>query len=306
MHTYTQMKTDPKRMGHPNADRGLCGFAGTLMALLERRDYGFLDDLYDCVNNATRILGVDKSVRIKGRIQKRVAHGIIPNETSIDDWKACLGFMILFKEHSKAAGDGHWQTCVTFSDLFGGFSYDHLDVKSTSGILFFKKTTTTRYSKLKDLPSTAVLSDKLDTGGLSYKKGDFGVPPSVISEVLSVAGLNVSKTDVVASNAETLKMLTRWSMVKMLKKTFVDAMYNSQTGVSPNDGVLLGVGTPASVRTDLSTYYNVVHWVYVPTVPNSRPNSGDFKVWTWGNEYSAKDLLDSRGMAPVYAVYLAP
>lgn len=306
MHSYAAMKLDPKRMGRPNHDRGLCGFAGTLMALLDRQDYTFLDAVYDCVNNAAKIKNVDKSVRIKGRIAKRISHGIIPNETHIDDWKACLGFMILYKEYSKQHGDGNWQACVDFSEKFAGFDYARLEAKTKTGFWIFGTTTTTTHTKLKDLPSTAVMGDGLDLGSLSYKKGDFGVPPAIMPSLLALAGLAIAETKVLVQRRATLASMANWDMVKLATGTFVADMRRCQ--VNPggkHHGIMLGVGAPRAARRDLEQEYNVVHWVYVPPTPTSAPSGGDFRLWSWGTEHNGKDLLANQGLVPVYAIYLA-
>jgi hypothetical protein len=41
-------------------------------------------------------------------------------------------------------------------------------------------------------------------------------------------------------------------------------------------------------------------------LPNNAPSSGDFKVWTWGNEHDFYNyIVDVKKYYPAYAIYLA-
>jgi hypothetical protein len=300
MHTLADCKKTPHLMGHPNADRGLCSFSGTLMALLDRKDYRLVDPLFHCAKVGGTVAGVAKSAQIKSRLQKRIDHGIIPNdEGAIDDWLCCLGLMILFKEWSKQAPNNAWDQCKSYSDLFPGFKYNELKLASGAKV-----------TKLKQLPSNAVMDDDVDgfkMSDLSYKKGDFAMPPSVLPLLLGLAGLSVSKTKVLISDAKTVGSLKNWQLFQLRNKLFLGEMFGSQnTGKGSHKGVMLGVADYTNPREDLASEYNVVHWVYVPPVATQKPKEGDFWVWSWGLEASARDLVyTNQHLVPVWAAYLA-
>lgn len=292
MPTLEQCKENPALLDQRT---GCCGFAGALMALLARKSTIF-DDIVECFILGSKFKDIEKSVRMGDRIMRRLDSGIIPDETR-EDFAMCLGLMVLFKEYSKQNGLDAWEKCITYSR---SWKWEYANMSS-------KGPQPQKFDKLKDLPSDAVLGKDFEMAGLSYKKGDLACPDDVMPTLLGLVDISVQTQDELIDTSGFEALLGKSSgLVKPNFRTFNTLMHQTQTTGSASandfDGVIMGVGN----RKGFDAFHNVTHWIYVPTKPNNAPSSGDFKVWTWGNEHDFYNyIVDVKKYYPAYAIYLA-
>lgn len=292
MPTIEQCKANPALLDQKT---GCCGFAGVLMALLERKSDTF-DELMKCVIMGTKFKGIDKAERVGDRLLRRLDAGIIPDETR-EDFAMCLALMILFKEHSKQTGSDAWERCIAYSRNWA-WAYSNIITTGPAPQAL---------GKIKDLPSDAMLDKEFSMAGLSYKRGDMACPDDVMPALLGLVDLTVQVQGELVDDAGFSAMLGKPAGVAKTKiQTFAALMNRIQSTGSVRDekfnGVILGVGN----RKGFEKYHNISHWVYVPTKPNALPASGDFKVWTWGAEHDFfGGIIPNKAYYPAYAIYLA-
>jgi hypothetical protein len=312
MPNLTQIKADPSLV---DQIKGCCGFAGALMALLVRKS-DVVDEIADCASKGQEFKGIVKSTKVHARLLKRLRVGIIPGSKPYD-FAMCLALMILFKEYSKQNGLTAWDECITYSTKWSAWRYANIDVTQSDTSLLrwlgggdFTVTTTTRVSKLKDVPTDLSLSSGVSIQGASYKAGDLAVPADTMPALLGMLDLSVKRQGALIDNTSFAGFSgKKASAVKSNFQAFQDEIRTIQLAGNASSvdytDVILGVGDRPG-NSDFEAYNNVSHWVYVPVKPNNKPGSGEFKVWTWGAEHDFwSSITDIGGYFPAYAIYLS-
>ncbi len=312
MPSLTQIKADPSLV---DQIKGCCGFAGALMALLAR-DSDVVDEIADCTSKGQKFKDIVKSTRVHARLLKRLRVGIIPGSKPYD-FAMCLALMILFKEYSKQNGLTAWDECITYSSKWSAWAYANIDVTQSDTSLLrwlgggdFTVTTTTRVSKLGDVPTDLTLSSGVSIQGYSYKRGDLAVPAATMPALLGMLGLTVKRQGALIDDTAFAGFSgKKASAVKSKFQAFHDEIRRLQLAGSASSvdysDVILGVGNKPG-DSDFEAYDNVTHWVYVPVKPKNKPGSGEFKIWTWGAERDFwSDMTDGRSYYPAYAIYLS-
>lgn len=324
MPTLSEIKKDVYKV---NQLRGCCGFAATLMALLVRKSK-VVDELVQCVANGRKFRDIDQSVRVKGRIEKRLKVGIIDSRGR-HDFQLILALMILFKEYSKQNNLGAWEECIEYSQKWNGWNYaglhfDHVDDSlyrwafgGPKGSGFFSGTysqvTPRVVSKIKDVEQGKTIGNGL-TLGLSYKRGDFAVPGPLMATLLGMVGLTVFREGPLIETSG-FRQFTRLatvqdkvSVVRPKYQILQSLMWKVQQAGSASaynfSDAIVGVGNRPN-QSDFEAYHNVTHWVYVPAKPKNKPGANEFKCWTWGGEYDFwQFMVNVKKYYPAYVIYL--
>jgi hypothetical protein len=248
---------------------GCCGFAATLMGLLVHNPKE-LDALYNTLAVSKSYRGILQSSKVSLRVQKRILAGFIePTAPNYLDGRLSIALMILLKEYLKETGKKDiWEGCIEYSKKVSGWQYG---------------------DKLKNLQN---IEDAPKLFGFSYKHGDLALTAYALQWLLVMVGFEavegrslISNEDVDGYKSDLLPIQSHGDLQDGLREVL--AWINR--GVYA--GGVLGVTRAGFINPAQEPYEYISHWVYLPKQKQQLGDVWDAVTWTWGEEWTLKDLL---------------
>lgn len=250
---------------------GCCGFAAALMGLFVHNSKE-VDALYATISRAALYRGIEKSGAVKGRLEKRLAAGLLSDTApNYLDARLSIGLMILLKEYLRETGkEDVWEACCEYSSLFQGWQYG---------------------GKLKELPK---IEEGAGTYPFSYKHGDLALTYYALRWLFTMVGFeslegrSLISNEAVAAKKGMLPTLRANSELKESLKTVI-GWVNGGTYA----GGIIGVAKDLFIGQDVHEPYEYIsHWVYLPKQTERLDDVWQTKVWTWGAVWTLEALLN--------------
>lgn len=241
---------------------GCCGFAATVMSLLDCNQSAF-NELYSTVVTGAKYRDITIANRVKSSIQKRLA---TTDWKDLLDIKMCVGLMIIFKEYLGKKKIPIWNGLKRYSALFdqNGTSWTYgTKIRNTTGKLPF-----------------------------SYKRGDLALTIPGCKKLMQLVHSERIEIDHIdlATNIEFKPGIVKGLHPKIIPNLKI--LTNGFKKLSPYAGAIIGMANNDwhNQATKYELYDFICHWVYVPQQSRIM-NPKKVKVWTWGDEFELDDLI---------------